>query len=464
MARSAHALGAVAATRVSDLRFGRCPTPPARPGFDPIGEAKALITYGTRSPAAEPIPGRQIGLEHGATRWLVRVPAAWNGDLVVAGTPATRSEYANDAIWGDYLLARGYAFATSNKGVPYNAITEPLAASPAPDRVYLIPFDLAGFASKKLTYRMGALEPAKVGIASWDEDFTALTVFAKEILPRRPARTYAVGFCNGGAQVRTLLERHPDLVDGGIDWSGPYWSPERSFTDYMPAFLRAMPAYVASGFTDPAARAAIERAGYPPDRRQTGPHPSLWFEYYACQPTFYTDVTVFLYALLVDPDVVSAPPAEGCAPNEQDPVRLPGTCRGAGLHSPAARAAYVPSPRARAAIRAFAQTGAIGKPLISIAGASDVFITPRNNAEPYLDAVVAQGCGANYWQYLVQDANHMDAFVRLGYGLQPQLPFAWAAFEQLVGIVEHGARPAGAGTQQTVSAPAQIAARARAAR
>ncbi len=44
----------------------------------------------------------------------------------------------------------------------------------------------------------------------------------------------------------------------------------------------------------------------------------------------------------------------------------------------------------------------------------------------------------------------------LGYGLQPQLPFAWAAFEQLVAIVERGARPAGAGTQRAVATPAEI--------
>jgi hypothetical protein len=441
---------------VADLRFGMVPTPAVRPGFDPVADAKALIVAGTPSPASAPIPGRQIAGGRGDARWLVRVPDAWNGNLVVAGTPAFRSEYANDAIWGDYLLARGYAFATSNKGIPYNAVAEPIAATPAPDRIYPIPFDLAQLETKKLGYRLGALVPAKVGIASWNDDFAALTLFAKGVLAHAPARSYAVGLSNGGAQVRSLLERHPDLVDGGVDWSGVFWSPQRSLLDYLPPFLRAMPAYVASAFTDQTAAGSIANAGFPDDRRQADPHPSLWFEYYAGQPSFYADLTLFAYALLIDPDAVSVLAGDGCTPSEQNPVRLPGTCRGSGLRSPSARAAYVPSARARDAIRAFAHGGAIGKPLVSVAGDADVFVTPQNNAKPYLDAVVAQGRGANHWQYLVKGGTHVDAFVPLGYGLQPQLPFAWAAFEQLVGIVERGARPAGAGTQRTVTMPAEI--------
>ncbi len=124
----------------------------------------------------------------------------------------------------------------------------------------------------------------------------------------------------------------------------------------------------------------------------------------------------------------------------------------------------MPSAAARSAIAAFAHSGNIGKPLISIAGASDMFITPQNNAKPYLDAVNANGKGSMYWQYLVTGGTHVDTFANptWGYGLQPQLPFAWAAFAELVNVVEHGAKPAGAGTQQTVSQPDQIAARQRA--
>jgi hypothetical protein len=85
-----------------------------------------------------------------------------------------------------------------------------------------------------------------------------------------------------------------------------------------------------------------------------------------------------------------------------------------------------------------------------------MFITVGNNASPYLAAVAAAGQSARYWQYLVSGGTHVDTLAPLGYGLQPQLPFAWAAFGQLVAIVERGLRPVGAGTAQSVSTPSQI--------
>lgn len=447
---------------VADLRFGFAPLPEKAPGFDPAGDAKALIVAGTPSPAAAPIPGTQIvGSLGGEDQHVLRIPDDWNGKLVVVGTPATRSAFASDAIWGDALLARGYAYAASNKAIPYNVVVEPIASSQSPSTAYAVPFDLASLESKQMTVRFGMLAPHRVSIAAWNDDFARLTEAAQRELTRlrnkRPARTYAVGLSNGGAQVRSLLERRPDLVDGGVDWSGVFWSPDRSILDYLPKFLAAMPQYVASAFTDAGARAAIVSAGFPADRHQADPkHPSLWFEYYSGQPSFYSDLTLFAYALLIDPQATSSLAAGGCTPNPQDPVKLPGTCAASGVGSPAARASYVPSARAREAIRAFAHSGAIGKPLISIAGTADAFITPQNNAAPYLAAVQAHGRAAHYWQYLVDGGTHVDTFAPFGYGLQPQLPFAWRAFDQLVAIVEHGANPPGAGTQRTVSKPEEI--------
>ena len=448
---------------LTDLRFGHAPLPPATPGVDPLRDAGDLYPIGVPSPAPLPIPGTQaIGSYAAGERYVVRVPDAWNGKLVVAGTPGVRSEFASDAIWGDFLLARGFAFAASNKQIPYGVVLEPIPLTSVPDRLYPIPFDVLGLESNKLGGRFGMLVPAPVPIASWNADFIALTAATQAYLAERfgklPERTYAVGASNGGAQVRSLLENRPDLVDGGVDWEGVYWSPQHCALDQLPVFLREMPAYVASGFTDRTAAEAIVAAGFPPDRTQAEPlHPSLWFEYYSGQPTFYVDTTVFAYALLVDPEASSFIAPDGCTPDPNDPLRLPGTAAGNGLALPAARGAYVPSPGARDAIAAFAHTGAIGKPLVSIAGSHDILITPAFHATPYLDAVRAQGSAAQYWQYLVEGGTHLDTFAAFGYGLQPQLPFAWAAFEQLVAIVEDGARPPGAGTQQIVSAPDQIA-------
>jgi hypothetical protein len=303
--------------------------------------------------------------------------------------------------------------------------------------------------------------PSAVPIARWNEDFIALITVAQAYLGDRfgrpPTRTYAVGTSNGGAQVRALLESRPDLVDGGVDWEGVFWAPQRCALDQLPAFLGAMPAYVAGGFADRDAAEQIVAAGFPADRTQDVPgHPSLWFEYYSGQPSFYVDTTVFAFALLIDPDATSFISAEGCTPNPQNPLYLPGTAAGSGLALPQARAAYVPSERARRMIAGFAHTGAVGKPLVSIAGSHDMLITPAFHATPYLEAVRSQGQAAMYWQYIVDGGTHLDTFAEFGYGLQPQLPFAWAAFNQLVAIVEQDFVPPGAGIQRSVSAPGEI--------
>jgi pimeloyl-ACP methyl ester carboxylesterase len=446
------------AISVADLRFGFTPLPLPKPGYDPAGDAKALFLPGTPSPAKMPVSGYQYTGSYAANeRFVVRVPDRWNGNLIVAGTPATRSEYANDFIWGELALARGYAFASSNKGIPYNAIAESAEQSLDRTTAYPIPFDAGGLASKHLTLRFGMLNPAKVGIAAWNDDYATLVEHTRMLLThhhRKPKRVYAVGLSNGGAQVRSLLERHPDLVDGGVEWSGVYWSPQRSLLDQLPHFLHDMPAYVASTFNDPAIAARLEAAGFPADVHQADPaHPSLYGEYYSNVAPFYADLTVFAYALLIDPAAHSTFDAQDGEPNPNP--RLPGTIHGTGLGLPAARAAYVPSQAARDAIGAFAHTGAIGKPLVSIAGTRDAFITPSLHAVGYAQAVAAAKASALHRLFLVDGGTHVDTFAAFGYGLRAQAPFAWAAFEKLVRIVEHG-ETTGAGETHTVTTPAEI--------
>ncbi|GAC1310411.1 MAG: tannase/feruloyl esterase family alpha/beta hydrolase [Vulcanimicrobiaceae bacterium] len=450
-----------AGATVADLRFGFSPTPAPFPGYDPAGDAKALILAGTPSPAATPVPGTLATGSYAANqRYVIKVPQKWNGKLVVAGTPAFRSEFANDAIWGDFALANGYAFASSNKGLQYNAIFEALSASPDLTREFPVPFDFAGLETKKFGFRFGALAQT-TSIAAWNADLATLTAatqnFLKTYFGALPTRTYAVGLSNGGAQVRSLLERYGDLVDGGVDWSGVFWSQQSNILTYMPKMLANMPAYVASKFTDPAAAAAIVAAGYPADIVQgAAANPSLWFEYYANQPSFYTDLTVFAYGLLLDSTATSSVTLNGCKPDATNPTGLPGTCDATGLAVPRNRATYAPPPGVATNVATFEHTGTIRKPLVSIAGSADMFITPANNAKAYLDRVVAAGNGGKYWQYIVNGGTHVDTFAKLGYGLQPQLPFAWAAFNQVVAVVERGFAPPGAGSQQAVATPDQI--------
>ncbi len=419
-----------------DLRFGAAPVPESFPGFDPAGDARAIMWPGTPSPALQPIPGRQyFGSLRKGHRYVVRVPDAWNGKLAVCGTPALRSEHANDGIWSDFLLARGYAYASSNKGIPYNVVFEPWPAVSEPDLTYRLPFALGSAPPDTLGIRSGGLVPELVPIAAWHADLASLIVAATDVVRtvagRAPAKTYVAGISIGGGQVRWLLERHPELADGGVEWASVYWDPSENILTYLPAFLARMPDYVASGYRDRAAHDAIVAAGFPPDRIQDDPeHRSLWDAHYSL-PAFYSDVTTFIFAKLLDP--ISG-----------------------ALSTRAERAAYVPSSAARETIAEFAHTGALERPLIGIAGSADVFITPQHNATPYLAAVRAAGRGDRYWQYVVEGGTHVDSHVAFGWNLQAQAPFAWAAFDRLVDIVENGASPAGAGTARTVSSPSEL--------
>lgn len=420
-----------------DLRFGAVPIPPALPGCDPAGDAGALVFPGMVSPAGAPIPGHQLfGSLGPGSRYVVRIPASWNGKLVVCGTPATRSEHANDATLGDFLLARGYAFASSNKGIPYNAIAQPLASGVLAAGAYPVPFPMGDAPGGSVALRLGALDPQHVPVAAWQEDLPRLVRAARDIvrdtMGRKVKRIYAVGLSIGGGQVRYLLERYPELVDGGLEWASVYWNPAENILTYLPAFLKLMPAYVASGYADRRVHDAIVAAGFPADRVQNHPlFASLWDAHYATVPPFYADLTVFAFAALLDPHA----PA---------------------LESLAARAAYVPGAAVFAAVGAFAHTGKIERPLIGLAGDADVFITPQHNFAPYVAAVRAAKRGDRYWPYLIRAGTHVDGYAALGWNLQPQLPFVWIAFDRLVGIVERGERPAGAGKIRAVASPASL--------
>lgn len=204
-------------------------------------------------------------------RFVLRVPDAWNGKLVVAGTPAVRSEFASDAIWSDYVLARGYAFAASNKCIPFNGYLDDAANVPA-RLAYRLPFEVPGVDLRGKALRFGALEPHSIGVAQQFADYVATIETVKALLAERygeePRRTYAVGLSMGGAQVRWLLETHPELADGGVEWASVFWSPESNLLTQLPGFLAMMPRYVASGFGDRATHDAIVALGFPPDRRQ----------------------------------------------------------------------------------------------------------------------------------------------------------------------------------------------------
>ena len=75
-----------------------------------------------RPPITKVVPGVQIQARiaadpTGQARFLLRLPDDWNGRLVVAGASGTRSEFNGDFAWSDYVVQKGYAYASQNKGV-----------------------------------------------------------------------------------------------------------------------------------------------------------------------------------------------------------------------------------------------------------------------------------------------------------------------------------------------------------
>ena len=75
-----------------------------------------------RPPITKVVPGVQINGRiasdpTGQARFLLRLPDDWNGRLVVAGASGTRSEFNGDFAWSDFVVQKGYAYASQNKGV-----------------------------------------------------------------------------------------------------------------------------------------------------------------------------------------------------------------------------------------------------------------------------------------------------------------------------------------------------------
>ena len=66
-----------------------------------------------RTPITKAVPGVQLdariaGDPAGEARMLIRLPNQWNGQLVVAGTSGTRSEFNGDFAWSDFVVQQGY--------------------------------------------------------------------------------------------------------------------------------------------------------------------------------------------------------------------------------------------------------------------------------------------------------------------------------------------------------------------
>ncbi len=389
-----------------------------------------------RTPITRPVPGIQLDARladdpTGQARFLLRLPDDWNGDLVVAGASGTRSEFNGDFAWSDYVLQQGFAYASQNKGILNFFLTAPdpaLAAPGAPSdplacRIQPPPSPLAG-----LFAHFYDNDPGKP-FTEWQSRMVQAARTAREAVKggygRAPRHTFAVGTSNGGYQVRRAVEEAPGLFDGGLDWEGTFVDGDTfNLLSDLPPAVKHFPDYVASGYDpDSAAARAIEAAGYPPDiviRDGAGAvTASLWQNYYFQ----FWEVTQCQWQKRLDPgyDTYGS---------------------GVGDYDYFARTQV---SDVEENLEAFATTGKIKAPLITVAGTMDALLPIRHHARAYADAVARSRRGdaahrhAQFRLYEVQNGNHIENYRNVFPQLELIQPHAQRAFDLLVDHVERGA-------------------------
>jgi 3HB-oligomer hydrolase 3HBOH len=377
---------------------------------------------GFRTPITKAVSGIQIQARIandplGEARILIRLPDDWNGKMVVAGASGTRSEFNGDFAWSDYVVQKGYAYVSQNKGI-YN-LTLSTAVDPLGCRLNPASGVFVHFYDN---------DPAAV-FTRWNEVMLAATEIGRSTLEirygRRPARTYAVGTSNGGYQVRRAVETAPELFDGGVDWEGTFVDPVApNILSTLPPAILNYPDYVASGF-DAGSTAAknIRAAGYPPDLTVTsaGATTSLWGLYW----TQFWEVTQCQWQKRLDPAYNTYVSGTGTYVYVD---RLSASDIGAN-------------------VAAFATTGRIKRPLITVAGTMDGLLPIDVHARAYARKVALHREGeasdrpaderaSDYRLYEVQNGNHIETFATTFPQLQFIEPHAQKAFDLLVAKVE----------------------------
>ena len=382
---------------------------------------RAVISPATPTPVTKMVPGLQIQARiasdpKGEARFLLRLPNDWNGRLVVAGASGTRSEFNGDFAWSDYVVQKGYAYASQNKGVlnlQFSTAADPLACRLNPASPLFVRF-----------YDNGDGQP----FTRWTQFMVKAGHLAREgakaAYGQPPRYIYAVGTSNGGYQVRRAIETAPELFDGGVDWEGTFVDEHAPnlLTD-LPAAVLNFPDYVASGFNaNGTAAKNIMAAGYPPDIVSGAT--SLW----TTNSNSFWEVTACQWQKRLDPTYNTY--GSGVA-NYNYISRLSVSDVGAQL-------------------AAFATTGKVRRPLITVAGTMDALLPIDHHARAYARKVARasmhveeeeddrDGKRGAYRLYEIQNGNHLETNQVLFPQLELIQPHAQRSFDLLVDQVERG--------------------------
>jgi len=425
-------LADVSCIESTDLTTANAATTPANnslPGLPPLAftpqndRATIAPDPAHRTPIKGPVPGIQLNARiasdpTGQARFLLRLPSDWNGRLVVAGASGTRSEFNGDFAWSDYVVQKGYAYASQNKGVlnlKLSDASDPLACrlNPAsPTWVHFFDNDPGQEFTRWRDFMVLASKLAHQGAAAH--------------YGKAPRFTYAVGTSNGGYQVRRAVESAPEWFDGGVDWEGTFVDADAPnlLTD-LPIAVLNFPDYVGSGmYAMSTAAKNIRAAGYPPDLG-SGPG-SLW----SLNSAAFWEVTLCQWQKRLDPTYDTY---------------------GSGLENYNYIARQSVS-KVGDEVADFATSGRLQRPLITVAGTMDALLPIDHHARAYARKVAAAGQdqadgkerrprhdrNPAYRLYEVQNGNHIETYKLTLPQLELIQPHALQAFDLLVGHVEQG--------------------------
>ena len=324
------------------------------------------------------------------SQFVLRVPDNWNGKLVVTGAPGTRKQYALDFLISDFVVAQGYAFASTDKGNNGNNF-----------------------------YTEGA-QPGDA-VVEWNNRVSQLTVAAKAALDRRygkgPSRTYMTGISNGGYLTRWQLENRPELYDGGVDWEGTLFTADgpNLFT-YLPTAVR----YALGQAT----AEDLYAAGFARGSEMLWPY----------HQQIYWGLTQKVYRAEFDPTY--------------DPS-CPGASAGgtfAALIAPCpSDAAYDYGQRPAAvhdAVGRISLTGKIKKPMLTLHGTLDALLPISTDSDVYTNMIKGAHRDRLHRYYRIEGGNHVDSLVALDpLHVRPMLPCYRTAFDALTAWVEDRTAP-----------------------
>lgn len=346
------------------------------------------------------IPACPGGFRHNG-QFVIRIPDDWDGEhLVVAGTPGVRTQFASDILISDFVLARGWAYASQDKG------NTGLNFFRAGDD------ETGGSRTRWLPGR---------AIEQWAGFMQLTALAAEDVLAEHyggvPSLTYATGISNGGHQTRLALERYPEVFDGGVDWEGTLLqaAAPNLFT-YLPPALAAYPAYQAG--ESEAYDAIVHGGRMPPDSEPIWPN--HWSIYWGLVQSTYRPVFDPEYT-----DYVAAP--REVVPPDPD-----------ASYDYAARPAEVAQR-----IDAVANTGEISeRPLLTLHGTLDALLPIDTDSDVYAEMVRDSGNGESFRYYVVENGTHVDKLQESYPDLfQPILPCYLGALDALDAWVTDGEAP-----------------------